>query len=126
MWMVALYTAYYNFIKIRKSLCVTPAMETKLMDRLWTFEDIVELMDANAPKPGQRASYNKRKAAVESKNPRYDRHCPTDGCDGRLIEIEEPNDHLLVRCPWCLKERPHGLSRGEELKVLERLRSISN
>ena len=47
---------------------------------------------------------------MESMNPLRDSQCPTDGCDGHLIEIEEPPNHLLVRCPWCRKERPHGLS----------------
>ena len=60
MWMVALYTVYYNFVKIHKSLRVTPAMEAKLTDRVWTFEDIVELIDGNAPKLGPRGPYKKR------------------------------------------------------------------
>ena len=63
---------------------------------------------------------------MESMNPLRDSQCPTDGCDGHLIEIEEPPNHLLVRCPWCRKERLHGLSLGEELEALERLRSNSN
>ena len=61
MWMVALYTAFYNFVKIHKTLRVTPAMEAGLTDRVWTFEDIMDLIDANAPKPGPRGPY-KRKA----------------------------------------------------------------
>ncbi len=53
---------------------------------------------------------------MESMNPLRGRQCQTDGCDGRLIEIEEPPNHLLVRCPWCRKEYPHGLSLGEEFR----------
>ena len=60
MWMVALYAVYYNFLKIHKTLLVTPAMEAGLTDRVWTFEDIVGLIDANAPKPGPRGPYKKR------------------------------------------------------------------
>ena len=60
MWMVALYAVYYNFLKIHKTLRVTPAMEAGLTDRVWTFEDIVGLIDANAPKPGPRGPYKKR------------------------------------------------------------------
>ena len=60
MWMVSLYAVFYNFIKIHKTLKVTPAMEAKLTNRLWAFEDIVELMDANAPKPGPRGPYKKK------------------------------------------------------------------
>ena len=36
---------------------------------------------------------------MESVNPLRDSQCPTDECDGHLIEIEEPPNHLLVRCP---------------------------
>lgn len=60
MWMVALYTVYYNFIKIHKALRVTPATEAGLTDRVWTFEGIVALIDANASKPGPRGPCRKR------------------------------------------------------------------
>jgi hypothetical protein len=38
-WMVALYSVFYNFCKVHKTLRVTPAMEANLMDRVLTFED---------------------------------------------------------------------------------------
>lgn len=41
---VSLHFMYYNFVRIHKSLDVTPAMEAKVTDRLWDVEDIVELM----------------------------------------------------------------------------------
>ncbi len=59
---LGLYFAFYNFIRIHKSLRVTPAMAAGITDKLWTLEDIVALMDARAPKPGPRKAYNKRKA----------------------------------------------------------------
>ena len=44
--MVALYTVWYNFVKQHKSLKgVTPAMEAKVTDRLWSIEDIVTLVE---------------------------------------------------------------------------------
>ena len=50
--MVAIYTVWYNWIRIHKTLRVTPAMEAKLADRVWSFTEIVELMDAvNQPEP---------------------------------------------------------------------------
>ncbi len=58
--MVALYTMFYNFIRIHKTLRVTPAMQAGLVDRLWTFEDIVERMDYYAPPPKPRGPYKKR------------------------------------------------------------------
>ncbi len=58
--MVALYAVYYNFVKVHRTLRVTPAMEAGLTKRVWGFEDIVRLMDDNAPKPGPRGPYKKR------------------------------------------------------------------
>ena len=50
--MVAIYTVWYNWVRIHKTLRVTPAMEAKLTDRQWNLTEIVELMDAvNAPLP---------------------------------------------------------------------------
>lgn len=62
--MVALYTVFYNWTRVHKSLRVTPAMEAGLTDRLWSMQDIAELMDAAAPKPGRPTTYKKREAAV--------------------------------------------------------------
>lgn len=42
---LSLYFMFYNFIRIHKSLSITPAMAAKLTDRLWTMEDIVSLID---------------------------------------------------------------------------------
>lgn len=57
--MVALYTVWYNFYRIHKSLKVTPAMQAGLTDRVWNMEEIVALIDAAAPKPGRPATYKK-------------------------------------------------------------------
>lgn len=43
---LALYFLYYNFIRIHKSLRVTPAMAAGVSDRLWGMDDIVALLDA--------------------------------------------------------------------------------
>lgn len=58
--MVALYTVFYNWTRIHKTLRVTPAMAAGLTDRVWDMADIVELMDQVAPKPGRPKSYKKR------------------------------------------------------------------
>lgn len=39
---VALHFAYYNFVRIHKSLRVTPAMAGGVTDRVWTIADLVE------------------------------------------------------------------------------------
>ena len=59
MHMVALYTIWYNFIRIHKTLRVTPAMEAGLSETVWDMEDLVRIMDARAPKPGRPKTYNK-------------------------------------------------------------------
>jgi IS1 family transposase len=59
---LGLYFAFYNFIRIHKTLRVTPAMQAGITDHVWSLEEIVALMDARAPKPGPRKPYNKRKA----------------------------------------------------------------
>lgn len=51
--MVALYTVWYNWIRIHKSLRVTPAMAAGLTNKLMGFEQIVELIEASAPKTGR-------------------------------------------------------------------------
>lgn len=64
--MVALYTVFYNFTRIHKTLRVTPAMAAGLTDRVWGMEDIVALMDAVAPKPGRPKTYKKRQAEISN------------------------------------------------------------
>ena len=58
--MVALYTVYYNFVKIHQTLRVTPAMEAGLSDTVRGFEWIVGLIEVNAPRPGPRGPYKKQ------------------------------------------------------------------
>ena len=38
--MVALYTVFYNWVRIHKTLRVTPAMAAGLTDKLMTMEDL--------------------------------------------------------------------------------------
>lgn len=61
-WMIALYAVFYNWIKIHKTLRVTPAMQAGLSTQVCTFEDLAELIEANTPKPGPRGPYNKKAA----------------------------------------------------------------
>jgi IS1 family transposase len=43
--MVALYAAWYNFVRIRKTLKVTPAMQAGVTHRLWSLDDVVGVVD---------------------------------------------------------------------------------
>src|ERR1700686_3214566 len=42
---LAIYFMHYNFARIHSSLKVTPAMEAKVTDRLWSMDDIVALVE---------------------------------------------------------------------------------
>jgi IS1 family transposase len=45
---VALHFMYYNFVRVHKTLRVTPAMEAGIADHVWSFEELVSLLDAKA------------------------------------------------------------------------------
>ena len=47
---VALHFAYYNFVRIHKTLSVTPAMEAKVTNRLWSLQGLIDAaMSFNSP-----------------------------------------------------------------------------
>ncbi len=58
--MVALYTVWYNFARRHKAHRLSPAMAAGIADRLWSVEDIAELVEAAAPKPAPCGRYRKR------------------------------------------------------------------
>src|SRR3989440_67576 len=49
-YLVALYALWYNFVRIHKTLRVTPAVAAGIETRLWSMEDVVKLMDARSAK----------------------------------------------------------------------------
>lgn len=59
---LALYFVFYNFVRIHRSLRVTPAMAADVTDRLWSFEDILAKIDEMAGPPKRRGPYRKRAA----------------------------------------------------------------
>jgi IS1 family transposase len=63
---VALFTTYYNFVRIHKTLRTSPAMAAGVTDRLWEIGDIVALVEATDAQPGKRGHY-KKEAAENSK-----------------------------------------------------------
>jgi hypothetical protein len=44
---VALHFMHYNFCRVHKTLRVTPAMEAKITDHVWTIEEIINLLRSN-------------------------------------------------------------------------------
>jgi hypothetical protein len=63
---LALYFYFYNWCRIHKTLRVTPAMAAGLTDKLLSFDDLIERMDAVAPKPGRPKVYKKRQAQISN------------------------------------------------------------
>jgi IS1 family transposase len=61
---MALFTTYYNFVRIHKTLRVSPAMAAGVSDHLWEVSDIVALIDAAEAPVAKRGPYKKR-VAVE-------------------------------------------------------------
>jgi IS1 family transposase len=61
--MVALYTCWYNFVRMHKTLRCSPAMAAGLSKTLWSMEEVVALIDARAEAPKARGPYKPRKVA---------------------------------------------------------------
>ena len=59
---MALFTTYYNFVRIHKTLRVTPPMAEGVSDRLWEVADIVALVEAAEAPAKKRGAYKKREA----------------------------------------------------------------
>jgi IS1 family transposase len=57
---VALHMMYYNFVRIHKTLRVTPAMAAGVTDRLWEIGDIANLVEDAEAAPKARGPYKKR------------------------------------------------------------------
>src|SRR6185437_6168946 len=65
---LALYFVFYNFVRIHKTLRVTPAMAAGVSDRLWSMEDIVALIDAREEAPKKRGPYRPRQPKAANTN----------------------------------------------------------
>jgi hypothetical protein len=62
---VALHYMYYNFVRIHKTLRVTPAMAAGVTDHAWDMNDLAAMVEATAPPPKPRGPYKtKRNYAV--------------------------------------------------------------
>jgi IS1 family transposase len=64
---VAIHFMYYNFVRLHKSLRVTPAMAAGVTDRLWEISDIVALVQAKeAEQLRMRGPYSKTRSEMAS------------------------------------------------------------
>lgn len=66
--MLSLYFVHYNFVRIHKTLKMTPAMAAGISDTLRDMEFIVGLIDANAPAPKKRGPYKTKKSQAANSN----------------------------------------------------------
>ena len=48
---VALHYIHYNFVRIHRTLRVTPAMESGLTNRVWSIEDVIGLLELAEGEP---------------------------------------------------------------------------
>jgi hypothetical protein len=62
-YMLALYTVFYNFVRVHKTLKVTPAMGAGLVDTLWTIGDLVAIVNEWEAKQPRKKVGRKPKAA---------------------------------------------------------------
>jgi len=63
--MVCLYTVFYNFVRMHKTLRCSPAMAAGLSPTLWSMDNIVALIDVAAPAPKLRGPY-KTKSRIDA------------------------------------------------------------
>ena len=59
-YMITIWTVWYNWVRVHKTLRVSPAMAANLTNTLWSWETIVAKMDEGAPKPGRPKIYKKQ------------------------------------------------------------------
>ncbi len=64
--MLSLFFVLYNFVRVHKSLRMTPAMAAGLTDTLHDMERLAGMIDDAAPKSAPRGPYRKRKAWISS------------------------------------------------------------
>ena len=58
---ISLHFAYYNFVRVHKTLRVTPAMAAGVTDKLWDMADLVAIVEAAEAKLGKRGPYKTKK-----------------------------------------------------------------
>jgi IS1 family transposase len=67
--MVCLYTVWYNFVRMHKTLRCSPAMAAGLSQTLWSMDDIVKLIDDAAEAPKTRGSYKPSADVIYGRHP---------------------------------------------------------
>jgi len=58
---ISLHFAYYNFVRVHKTLRMSPAMAAGVTDKLWDMSDLVAIVEAAEQAPGKRGPYKTKK-----------------------------------------------------------------
>jgi IS1 family transposase len=61
---ISLHFAYYNFVRVHKTLRMSPAMAAGVTDRLWDMADLVAIIEAAEQAPKKRGPYKKKARAA--------------------------------------------------------------
>ena len=59
-FMIAIFMVHYNFVRIHKSLRMTPAMAAGLTNKLHDMEWLAQMIEEAQPKPNRPKTYRKR------------------------------------------------------------------
>ena len=59
---LAIYFAFYAFVKVHSTLRMSPAMAAGIETKLWDMKDLVEYIDSREPAPKKRGPYKKKAA----------------------------------------------------------------
>lgn len=57
---ISLHFAYYNFVRVHKTLRMSPAMAAGVTDKLWEMSDLVAIVETAEAKPTKRGPYKAR------------------------------------------------------------------
>ena len=63
---MALHTVSFNFVKMHKTLRMTPAVAAGLSGRLCSMSAVAALVEPTAAKPGKHGPYNKAAAEISN------------------------------------------------------------
>jgi IS1 family transposase len=62
---LALYFMFYNFVRIHKTLKMTPAMAAGVSETLWSMSDLAERIETRNAKAAKRGPYKKQRTLAE-------------------------------------------------------------
>ena len=77
--MVAIWSVWYNFIRIHKTLRITPAMAAGLSQTVMDWSDFVEAMDADTPTKSAAPTKKRRPNFQTETLPSFLRSCSRPG-----------------------------------------------